>query len=121
MDPGGRRAHSDAMTAYAIAHLRSVDLNDEVADYLLRIDDTLVPFSGRFAVHGVDPEVLEGDFPGVIVIIEFPDLERAHGWYASPAYQAILPLRIDNSDGVALIVEGTPAGYLASSYLSATH
>jgi hypothetical protein len=24
-------------------------------------------------------------------VIEFPDRERAEGWYASPAYQAILP------------------------------
>ncbi len=32
------------MTAYAVAHLRSVDMNAEVVDYLRRIDATLDPF-----------------------------------------------------------------------------
>ena len=49
------------MTAYAVAHLRSVDQNAEIVDYLRRIDATLDPFEGRFVVHGVVLEVLEGD------------------------------------------------------------
>jgi uncharacterized protein (DUF1330 family) len=105
------------MTAYAIAHLRSVNQNAEIADYLRRIDATLAPFDGRFAVHGVVPEVLEGDWPGVIVVIAFPDLTTARAWYDSPAYQEILPLRTRNSDGVTLIVDGVPDGYRAASYL----
>ena len=57
------------MTAYAVAHLRSVDQNAEIVDYLRRIDATLDPFDGRFVVHGVLPEVLEGEWPGVLVVI----------------------------------------------------
>ena len=62
------------MTAYAVAHLRSVDQNAEIVDYLRRIDATLDPFDGRFVVHGVLPEVLEGEWPGVLVVIVFPPL-----------------------------------------------
>jgi uncharacterized protein (DUF1330 family) len=57
-------------------------------------------------VHGVLPEVLEGEWPGFLVVIGFPDLAAAHAWYDSPAYREILPLRTRNSDGVTLIVDG---------------
>jgi uncharacterized protein (DUF1330 family) len=99
------------MTAYAVAHLRSVDQNAEIVDYLRRIDATLDPF-----VHGVLPEVLEGDWPGVLVVIGFPDLATARAWYDSPGYQEILPLRTRNSDGVTLLVDGVPEGYRAAAY-----
>ncbi len=50
-----------------------------------------------------------------MVAIEFPDLDTAHAWYESDAYQAILPLRTENSDSSAIIVEGVPEGYRAAS------
>jgi len=104
------------MTAYAVAHLRTVDQNAEIVDYLRRIDATLDPFDGRFVVHGVLPEVLEGEWPGFLVVIGFPDLAAAHAWYDSPAYREILPLRTRNAEGVTLIVDGVPEGYRAAAY-----
>ncbi len=104
------------MPAYAIASLRSVDVNDEIVDYLQRIDATLTPFDGRFLVHGAMPEVVDGDLPGAVVVIAFPDLEAAHAWYASSAYQAILPLRLRNSTGGAVVVDGAPDDYRAADY-----
>ena len=106
------------MTAYAMAHLRSVDLNDEIRAYLLRIDDTLEPYGGRFLVHGSVPEVVDGDLPGVVVLIEFPDRDTARAWYESPGYQAILPFRVNNSDGGAAILRAVPAGYRAASFVT---
>ena len=107
------------MTAYAVAHLRSVDQNAEILDYLLRIDATLEPFGGRFAVHGAQPEVLEGEWPGVLVVIGFPDLDAARAWYDSPGYQEILPLRTDNTRSMATVVEGVSPGYRATDGLVA--
>ena len=104
------------MSAYAIAHLRSVDLNEEIVVYLRKIDASLEPFGGRFLVHGAIPEVIEEPFPGSIVVIEFPNIERARAWYESDAYQEILPLRTRNSDSVAIVVEGTAPGYRAASF-----
>ena len=40
--------------AYAIAHLRTPQFNDDVLDYLERIQATLDPFGGRFLVHGAE-------------------------------------------------------------------
>ena len=98
-------------SAYAIAHLRTPQLNDDVLDYLERIQATLDPFGGRFLVHGAEVEVIEGTWPGTIVIVEFPGVDEAHGWYESPAYQAILPLRTDHIDGEVIIVGGVDRGY----------
>jgi len=105
------------MPAYAIANLSNVDLNADIVRYLQEIDDTLVPFGGRFLVHGVTPEVMEGPWADATVIIEFPDLERARAWYASPAYLELLPLRTENSDSAAAILDGVGDGYRAASFL----
>jgi uncharacterized protein (DUF1330 family) len=94
------------MTAYAVAHMRSVDPNAEVREYLERIDGTLAPFGGYFVVHGDLPQPLEGAFEGVLIVIGFPTLDDARAWYDSPAYQEILPLRLRNSDSDAFLVQG---------------
>lgn len=99
------------MTAYALAHLRTPQINEAVLEYLERIQATLDPFSGRFLVHGGEVEVVEGTWPGTLVIIEFPDAGRARAWYDSPAYQAILHLRTDNIEADAILVEGVAPDY----------
>ena len=99
--------------AYALAYLQDVRFNDEIVDYLQRIDETLAPFGGRFLVHGGRLTPLEGAWDGDIVVIAFPDQAAATDWYASPGYQDILGLRTTNSTSIAAIVEGVPAGYRA--------
>lgn len=42
---------------------------------------------------------------------EFPGITQARGWYHSPSYRAILPLRTDNIEGEAILVEGVGSGY----------
>ena len=106
------------MSAYAIAHLQDVRLGPEIATYLQTIDATLAPFEGRFLVHGAMPEVMEGPWPGDLVIVAFPDIDKARAWYASPGYREILPLRTENSRSVAMIVEGVPEGYRATDVLA---
>jgi uncharacterized protein (DUF1330 family) len=95
------------MTAYGLAHLRPpAVLPEEVFQYLERIQATLDPYGGKFLVHGAQVRVLEGDWPGALVVIEFPSLAAAHEWYGSPAYQEILRLRADHIPGDLIIVEG---------------
>ena len=106
------------MTAYAIAHLHSVRVGPDIVQYLERIDATLAPFGGRFIVHGGPVDVREGEVPGDMIVIEFPDRERATAWYESPAYQEILPLRTDNAEGTAVLVDGVPADHRATDVLS---
>jgi uncharacterized protein (DUF1330 family) len=111
------RTKEPAMPAYAIAHLRSVDVGPEIVEYLDRIDATLEPFGGHFVIHGATPEVREDEFPGTIVVIGFPDRAAATAWYDSPAYQAILPLRTEHSDGTAFIIDGVKPRHRAPDAL----
>lgn len=99
------------MPAYALAHLRNPRPHPEVIEYIERIQATLEPYGGRLLVHGPTVEVAEGDWPGTIVTIEFPGLDEARNWYASPAYQEILPLRTRNIDGTAIVFEGVGGDY----------
>jgi uncharacterized protein (DUF1330 family) len=100
--------------AYAMAHLRTPTIIEQVLEYIERIQGTLDPYQGRFLVHGAEVEEVEGPWPGTVVVIEFPDVESARAWYRSPAYQAILPLRTDNIDGSAIIVPGVAPDYDAT-------
>ncbi|OON81447.1 DUF1330 domain-containing protein [Streptomyces tsukubensis] len=108
------------MTAYAIAHLRPGDPHDDIVTYMETIQATMEPFGGRFAVHGATHRTLEGNWPGAVVVVAFPDMGRAAAWYESDAYQEILPLRTRHMDGDVILVEGVPDGYDAQVTASAT-
>jgi uncharacterized protein (DUF1330 family) len=102
---------SDSVPAYAVAYLQNVDFGDEIIRYMREIDDTFTPFGGEFIVHGGEPEAKEGQWDGALVIIRFPDRESAVAWYESADYQRILPLRLNNSDSIAALVEGVAPGH----------
>ncbi|PTE08757.1 DUF1330 domain-containing protein [Mesorhizobium helmanticense] len=105
------------MTAYAVAHMRQATMGPGIVEYLHRIDATLEPFGGRFLVHGGDVEVIENEWPGHLIIIEFPDREHVRGWYNSPAYQAILALRTDNSRADVVFADGVEHPHKATDVL----
>ena len=107
------------MPAYAVAHMRQVTMGPAIVEYLDRIDATLAPFGGRFLVHGGDVEVVEGSWPGYLIVIEFPGRAAAHDWYRSAAYQAILTLRTDNSHSDVILIDGVDRGHLATDVLTA--
>lgn len=102
---------------YAVAHLRNVVVGDGIVAYLTAIDATLSPFCGRFVLHGGEVEVLEGHWSGDLVMIEFPDRERAKAWYASDAYRAILPLRTANATGEVILIDAVQAGHRSTDVL----
>ncbi|MGY0018299.1 DUF1330 domain-containing protein [Streptomyces sp. cg35] len=100
------------MTAYAIAVLRPTPpVHPDVLEYIERVQSTFEPYGGRFLSHGKQGEWLEGRSLGDLVIVEFPDLPQAHAWYASPAYQEILPLRTAHIPGELVFLEGVPGDY----------
>lgn len=74
----------------------------------------LDPFGGRFIVHGATVEVLEGTWPGTIVMIGFPGMDEARDWYRSSAYQELLPLRTRNLEGEVILVNGVGPHYDAA-------
>ncbi len=106
MSGGGR--------GYAIGYLEDIDVCPDIIEYLARIDATLEPYDGEWVVHGIRPEVIEGQLPGDVIIIGFPSVQAARDWYFSPAYQEILALRTDHSSSVVALLDGVPTGYRAT-------
>jgi len=105
------------MAGYAVGLLHDVHLNDDITTYLERIDDTLAPFAGRFIIHGGRADVREGELRDTLIVIEFPDTAAATAWYESPAYQAIVPLRTANAEGVVFVIDGVEADHQATDVL----
>lgn len=106
------------MPGYAIAHMRQVTMGPAIVEYLQRIDATLAPFGGRFIVHGGEVDVLEGSWPGTVIVIEFPDRDRASAWYNSDAYQDIVALRTDNSQSDIILADGVDSAHRATDVLA---
>jgi uncharacterized protein (DUF1330 family) len=85
------------MPAYLINHLRIPGVpKPENLEYLEEVEATFEPYGGKWLVLDADVEVMEGDWPGSVVLMEFPDMATAKQWYRSPEYQQILHLRTDN-------------------------
>lgn len=99
------------MTAYALAHVRSVELCADIVEYLERIQGTMDPFSGRFVFHGGEKEVVEGAWTGDLILIEFPTLDAVRSWWTSPEYRAIKNLRTDHMVADIVLFDTLPADY----------
>jgi uncharacterized protein (DUF1330 family) len=68
---------------------------------------SIAQYGGRFVVRGGKAELIEGSSdPARIVVIEFADTDAAKRWYNSPEYQEALKIRLANSTGRVLLVEG---------------
>ncbi|CAL9503769.1 hypothetical protein SUDANB6_03502 [Streptomyces sp. enrichment culture] len=99
------------MPAYVIARLQDAAPHPEVADYIERLPATFEPYGGRYLVHVTRHEVLEGSWPGSVVMIGFPGAAEARAWWDSPAYREIAPLRSRHIEGDIILVDGVPEGY----------
>ena len=105
------------MTAYLINHLRQPGvLPDDVLNYLDQVQATLDPFGGKFIVQGGEMDVVEGAWPGSVILLSFPDLTRARDWYRSPEYQNILHLRTDHLVGDVILVEGVAPDHTPAKF-----
>jgi uncharacterized protein (DUF1330 family) len=95
------------MPAYAIACVKDAWDQDKLIEYRERNTEVVAAHGGRFVARGGPHEVLEGDYSPIrVVIIEFPDLDAARGWYRSDAYAPLRELRRSASDTDILVVEG---------------
>ena len=95
------------MTTYLINHLRIPNgvPNSDGLTYLENVEATFGPFGGRWLVLDAPVEVLEGAWPGSVVLMEFPEMDAAKKWYHSPGYQKILTLRTGNAISDLILVD----------------
>ena len=105
------------MKSYGVGIINDLQMGPAIVEYLERIDATLAPYEGRFIVHGGTATMLEGSNPGTLIVIEFPHRANAERWYRSPAYQAILRLRTDNSSSTVFLIDGVDPDHVAIDVL----
>ena len=94
------------MAAYLVAN---IDVGDPAAfeEYRKRVPATIAAHGGRYLSRGGAVEVLEGEFNAKrIVVLEFPNVAAVRAWYASPEYQALLPLRERAAKTMLMMIEG---------------
>jgi len=93
------------MAAYVVNEIWVTE-PERFATYAQQVPPTLAAFGGRYAVRSGATQAVEGQPPGRIVILEFPDRAAALAWRSSPAYQAILPIRDATSTSRVYVVDG---------------
>jgi uncharacterized protein (DUF1330 family) len=94
------------MPAYIIAEVEVTNATGYEA-YRPLAGASVAQYGGKFVVRGGKAELIEGTKePARIVVIEFPDTAAAKRWYNSPEYQEALKIRLANSTGRVLLVEG---------------
>jgi uncharacterized protein (DUF1330 family) len=82
------------VAAWVISEVEVLD-DERAARYRELAQDSIARYGGRYLASGAVPEALEGRWPGErrLVIVEFPSMQRAREWYASPEYAAALAVR----------------------------
>lgn len=86
------------MSAYVIGHITVKD-TEKWAEYRRQVPATLEPWGAQVIFRGRQVAVLAGEHHHTdTVVIQFPDQDALQGWYRSPAYQALIPLRNEAAD-----------------------
>ena len=95
------------MAAYVIVQENMHGDQAPFEEYRKHVIATFEPYGGKFLARGGTVTVLEGAWPSErTVILEFPSRKAAEDWYHSPAYQKILPLRLQCMTSNFVIMDG---------------
>ena len=95
------------MPAYVIGDVRDAWDAEALAEYRRRNTDAVARHGGRFIVRGGGVQLLEGAWDTRrIVVMEFPDVAAARGWYESEDYAPLKALRRSASDTNIILVKG---------------
>lgn len=94
------------MTAYVISDIEVLDAA-AYPEYVALSPPTVAAHGGRFLARAGRTEKLEGDWlPTRLVILEFPNVERAKEWLNSAEYAPIKALRHKAARTNMVVIEG---------------
>ena len=97
------------MACYSVGHI-TVKNAEAYKEYAAQVPETIAAHGGRYLVRGGTCNDVEGKMPhDRHVVLEFPTRAALEGWYNSPEYQAILPIRLANTEGMMTFVDGYEA------------
>lgn len=94
------------MPAFVIVEI-AIHNPEEYEDYKKLTPQSLIPFDGKFIVRGGETESLEGDWnPERIVVLEFPNTDKAKSWWNSEGYAPAKALRQKTAHTKMILVPG---------------
>ena len=94
------------MSVYLVVN-DSVTNADSLSAYFAAVGDTLEGRDIDVLVSTSAAETVEGEPAGPrVVVMRFPDRDAFHDWYDSAEYQAIVGLRLNATDGFAVLADG---------------
>jgi uncharacterized protein (DUF1330 family) len=94
------------MPAYVVVEVRVTD-PVRYEEYKKLVEPTILAHGGKYLVRGGSTEVLEGHWdPCRLVLLEFPDAQRAREWWNSEDYRIPRSIRGEAATSRMLLVEG---------------
>jgi uncharacterized protein (DUF1330 family) len=79
--------------AWLIGHITVKDAA-KWEEYRSKVPATMAPFGAELSFRGKLAQVFSGTHAHTdVVVASFPDRAALEAWHASPAYQALIPLR----------------------------
>ena len=94
------------MPGYIVVNL---DVHDPALfdKYREQVPPIIAAHGGRYIIRGAKLDHVEGKLPFKrLVVLEFPSVEAARGFYDSPEYQPVKKLRTDSARSDIAIVDG---------------
>lgn len=93
------------MAAYVIGRITVKD-PAQWEDYRSRVPATLAPWQAEVVFRGKPFAAFGGEADhSDVVVLRFTDAAAAKGWFDSPAYQALIPLRKAAADVTLIAYE----------------
>ena len=94
------------MAAYVIVDIEVTDPAG-YEEYRKLAAPAVAAFGGKFLVRGGPTTTLEGNWrPKRVVLLEFPDVQRAQAWWASEQYRAARAIRQRTATTNMVVAEG---------------
>ncbi len=76
-------------------------------EYIAKAGGTMGGRQIEVLAFSTEAKTVEGTAPGPrIVVLRFADQAAAMEWYNSPEYQEVVQLRLDSTEGFALLCDG---------------
>lgn len=93
--------------AYNIVNILHISDQEKFNAYVEGHIPTITQYGGRFLVEGYQGEVLEGQWESPMMVVhEFPSLQRFKEWYNSEDYRPWKELRQSCSTVKVILTEG---------------
>jgi len=94
------------VNAYLVLDIAIRDF-DAFKEYIEKIPAFIKKHAGRYVVRGEVPTVMEGDWqPERLVVIEFPERQKAEAFLQDPDAQALFAIRHRSTTSKLVLVDG---------------